>query len=309
MVLLSEEFYRDILDNIDVGVYFVDRDRKIVYWNKGAERITGYGASEVLDRRCADNILVHVDDEGNALCVSMCPLACTLADGSDRRNQVYLHHKKGHRVPVTVAIAPIRNSVGEIIGAVETFRDNSAERVDKIVLQELRKAASLDPLTELLNRRFIETKIQASIEELKRHGIAFGIIFCDIDHFKDINDSYGHTAGDVILQMVARTLLENIRAHDMAARWGGEEFLLVITHVTGKSLIKIGNKLRTLVKNSFVERDGRIISVSVTMGATMAGPEDTIESLMERADGLMYNGKMSGRNCVMHDVQDVDSPS
>jgi diguanylate cyclase (GGDEF)-like protein len=177
---------------------------------------------------------------------------------------------------------------------------------EKIVLQELSKAASLDPLTELLNRRFIETKILASIEELRRHGITFGVIFGDIDRFKEINDTYGHISGDAVLQMVAGTLSENIRGYDLAARWGGEEFLLVIAHVTGKTLIKIANKLRMLVSNSFVERDGRIIRVSITMGATMASPEDTIESLVVRADGLMYAGKMSGRNCVIHDVQDFD---
>ena len=305
-MLLSEEFYRDLLDNIDVGVYFVDKNRKIVFWSKGAERITGYGAAEVLDRGCADNILVHVDDEGNALCTGACPLACTVVDGNDHRAEVYLHHKRGHRVPVTVTVAPIRNNEGVVIGAVETFRDDSAEMAEKNVLQELRKAASLDPLTELLNRRFIETKLQASIEELRRHGMAFGIIFCDIDRFKEINDTYGHITGDAVLRMVAGTLSENIRAYDLAARWGGEEFLLVIAHVAGKRLIKIANKLRTLVKNSFVERDGRIISVSVTMGATMASPEETLESLVKRADALMYAGKMSGRNCVIHDVQDVD---
>lgn len=301
-MLLSEEFYRDLIDNIDVGVYFVDKDRKIIFWSKGAERITGYGAVEVLDHGCADNILVHVDDEGNALCTVTCPLASTVVDGNDRRAEVYLHHKEGHRIPVTVTVAPIRNNEGDVIGAVETFRDNSTGLAENIVLQELRKAASLDPLTELLNRRFLETKLQASIEELRRHGMAFGIIFGDIDRFKEINDTYGHIAGDAVLQMVARTLSGNIRAYDLVARWGGEEFLLVIAHVTGKALIKIANKLRTLVKNSFVERDGRIISVSVTMGATMATPEDTIESLVKRADGLMYAGKMSGRNCVIHDV-------
>ena len=303
---LSEGFYQGLLDNIEVGIYFVDNDRKIVYWSKGAEKITGYAAAEVLGRNCADNILVHVDDEGNVLCTGTCPLACTVVDSIERRAEIYLHHKRGHRVPISVTVMPIENNGGIVIGAVEIFSDNSAKMAENMVLQELRKAASLDPLTELLNRRFIETKLLASIEELRRHGITFGVIFGDIDRFKEINDTYGHVAGDAVLQMVAGTLSENIRGYDLAARWGGEEFLLVIAHVTGKTLIKIANKLRMLVRNSFVEKDGRVIRVSITMGATMASPEDTIESLVVRADGLMYSGKMSGRNCVIHDVQDFD---
>jgi len=99
---------------------------------------------------------------------------------------------------------------------------------EKAVLQELRKAASVDSLTELLNRRFIETKLLASIEELKRYGTAFGVIFGDIDRFKELNDTYDHIAGDAVLQMVAGTLSENFRGYDLAARWGVDEFFLLL---------------------------------------------------------------------------------
>lgn len=107
-----------------MGIYFIDRDRTIVYWNKGAERITGYSSSDVLNRGSADNILVHVDEEVNSLCTRICPLACTVVDGNERSTDVYLHHKKAHRIPVTVNIVPITDAEGKIIGAVETFRDN-----------------------------------------------------------------------------------------------------------------------------------------------------------------------------------------
>jgi len=289
-----------------VGIYFIDRDRTIVYWNKGAERITGYSSSDVLNRGCADNILVHVDEEGNSLCTRICQLACTVADGNEQSTDVYLHRKKGHRVPVTVNIVPITDAEGKIIGAVETFRDNSTGLADKILLQDLKKAASLDPLTELTNRRFIETRLRAGLEERKRHGLSFGIIFGDIDQFKDVNDSYGHIAGDAVLKMVARTLSGNVRAYDLAGRWGGEEFLIVISPVRGGTLIKMADKLRQLVRNSFVEQDGSIISVTITMGATMARPEDSLQSQVKRADELMYAGKASGLNCVTQDVQDLN---
>ena len=303
---LSREFYKELLDNVDVGIYFVDKDRTIVYWSKGAERITGYGSSDVLNRRCADNVLVHIDEAGNSLCTGICPLACTVTDGNARGADVYLHHKRGHRVAVTVTITPIRDDEGKIIGAVEIFKDNSTAMAEKIILRNLKKQASLDSLTELPNRRFIETRLSAGLEELKRHGLPFEIIFADIDQFKDVNDSYGHIAGDIVLKMVAMTLSGNVRAYDLAGRWGGEEFLIVISHVSGGTLIKMANKLRQLVRNSFVEQDSSIISVTITMGATMACIEDSIESLVKRADAFMYAGKISGRNCVTHDVQDLD---
>lgn len=105
--------------------------------------------------------------------------------------------------------------------------------------------------------------------------------------------------------MVARTLSGNVRAYDLAGRWGGEEFFFVISHISGGTLIKMADKLRQLVRNSFVEQDGSIIGVTITMGATMARPEDSIQSPVKRADELMYAGKASGRNCVTHDVQDL----
>jgi diguanylate cyclase (GGDEF)-like protein/PAS domain S-box-containing protein len=303
---LTGDFYKEVLDNADIGIYFVDRDRKIVYWNKGAERITGYSTSDVLNRRCADNILVHIDEDCNSLCTGGCPLACAVSDGSVRSAEVYLHHKSGHRVPVAVTVTPIRDSEGKIIGAVETFRDISTGIVDKMILEDLKKAASVDPLTELPNRRFIETRLRAGLEELKRHGLSFGIIFGDIDQFKEVNDAYGHVVGDNVLKMVSLTLSENVRAYDMAGRWGGEEFLIVISHVGGRTLINMADKLRRLVKKSFVKHDDSLISVTITMGATMACPEDSIESLVKRADELMYAGKTAGRNCLIHDVQDID---
>ncbi len=301
-MIFNEQFYRNLLDSVDVGIYFVDKYRQIVYWNNGAERITGYSARDVLSHSCADNILVHVDDEGNSLCSGMCPLACTVSDGAEHRAEVYLHHKNGHRVPVSITVSPIRDEQGAVIGAVETFRDNSTELARKEVLKEWEKAASLDALTGLPNRRLLETKLMASFEELKRHGLPFGIIFADIDQFKYINDTYGHVSGDEVLRMVARTLSGNVRAYDLVGRWGGEEFLLVICHIQGDTIVNMANKLRALVGNSFLEHDGHKVSVTITMGVTMAHPEESIESLVKRADGFMYAGKMSGRNCVTHDI-------
>jgi PAS domain S-box-containing protein len=96
----GEDLYAVILGNIHEGVYFVDSERKITFWNKGAERITGYTEGEVVGHFCYDNILKHVNDEGLHLCLGGCPLHQTLSDGQGREALVYLHHKEGYRVPV-----------------------------------------------------------------------------------------------------------------------------------------------------------------------------------------------------------------
>src|SRR5512138_899186 len=96
----EKNFYKDIIDNLYDGVYFVDRDRRITFWNKGAERITGYSSDRVIGRCCRDNILAHVAEEGTKLCSDLCPLQHAMADGNARESEAFLHHADGHRVPV-----------------------------------------------------------------------------------------------------------------------------------------------------------------------------------------------------------------
>lgn len=105
------------MDNLYDGVYFVDTERQITYWNKGAERIAGHPAAHMVGKRCYDNILNHVDENGNYLCFSGCPLAATIEDGKPREAEVYLKHADGHRVPILVRVSPIKNEAGIITGA------------------------------------------------------------------------------------------------------------------------------------------------------------------------------------------------
>ncbi|MBZ0156918.1 MAG: sensor domain-containing diguanylate cyclase [Alphaproteobacteria bacterium] len=290
--------YKDLLDNLYEGVYFVDTGRKITYWNKGAERISGYSASEVVGSRCADNILVHIDERGKELCKHGCPLVSAMLNGKSHcEDRVYLHHKSGHRVPVAVSVSTIRDPGGTAVGAIEVFRDTDSRTLDPQLIEDLKRAALLDTLTGLPNRRYIEMKLSASFEELRRHGIPFGVLFADIDHFKRINDTYGHSAGDNVLKMVGSTLHGNMRAYDMVGRWGGEEFIAVVSHVDRDQLLVVADKLRSLVEHSFLSHGDIVIRVTATMGATLARPDDTQESLLERADRLLYRGKSCGRNC------------
>jgi len=125
---IDDSLYKRLLDSLYDGVYFVDRERRITYWNRAAERLTGYAAEEVVGRSCSDNLLVHVDDAGRQLCLCGCPLWATMADHVPREADVHLRHKRGHRVPVSVRAMPITGDDGEVLGAVEVFHDNSAKR-------------------------------------------------------------------------------------------------------------------------------------------------------------------------------------
>jgi len=118
---MSEPSYEQLLESLFDGVYYVDRDKVIRFWNKAAERITGYSKADVIGKACADQLLRHVDDKGQELCKGGCPVSKTLQDGSVHELNVYLHHKLGYRVPVSVRVSPVKNENGRIIGAIEVF--------------------------------------------------------------------------------------------------------------------------------------------------------------------------------------------
>lgn len=294
--------YKDIMDNLFDGLYFVDKDRKITYWNSAAEQITGFSSSEVLGKCCADNILKHVNEDGVNLCKSLCPLAQTLIDGKQRKATVYLHHKDSHRLPVSVRISPIRDENGNIIGASELFNDETPVAAIIERNKELEKLSLLDTLTSIANRRYIKMTMFAQYQAMKRYGASTGVLFIDIDNFKNINDTYGHNAGDEILKIISQTLTKNSRPFDVFGRWGGEEFIGIIYNVDKTQLESVANKLRLLIENSYIINESTNISVTVSMGATLIKPDDTPEDAINRADKLMYESKKTGKNRVTVDL-------
>jgi diguanylate cyclase (GGDEF)-like protein/PAS domain S-box-containing protein len=291
-------FFKDLLDNMYDGVYFVDRERRITYWNKGAERITGYSGADVVGQCCADNILKHVDESGNQLCLSACPLTKTIQSGEAHESEIYLHHKAGHRVPIRVRVAPLRDSEGRITGAVEVFSENSSKVTSNQRILELEKVAFLDPLTGVGNRRYTEMILEGRLNELQRYGWSFAVLFFDIDNFKQVNDTYGHDVGDQVLKVLSRTLLMNLRSFDFIGRWGGEEFLGIVVNVSEDQLFPIANKFRFLVEHSSIPVGKKALRVTVSIGATLARREDTLVTLVKRADELLYKSKTEGRNRI-----------
>ncbi len=294
----GEEIYKDVLDNVREGVYITDRHKTITYWNKGAELITGYSRDEVLGSSCRFNILVHIDDHGKRLCDEGCPLTASLEKGEIVDAEAYLHHKEGHRLPVHLRTAPVYGASGDIVGACEVFSDISSKVTSANMIKELKRLAMLDPLTNLANRRYVEESLQKRLEAVKTSGMYVGVIFYDVDHFKNINDTYGHDLGDLVLKMVSNTLAKSARGPDLVGRWGGEEFVEIIPNVTEERLQTIAERNRMLIEASDLDLAEGDIRVTASLGATTINNEDTLHSLLKRADSLMYESKRAGRNCV-----------
>lgn len=288
-----------ILGHLYEGVYVVDKERKIVFWNKGSELITGYSAEEVVNKMCYNNILRHVTEDGKALCFSGCPLHHTLQTGIVNSADVYLHHKDGHRVPVSVKSIPLYDG-DQIVAAVEVFTD--VKHKEEIIEEnkELQKRLTRDELTKVANRSYLDFFIKTKFDEFMHFGNPFSVLFLDIDHFKDVNDTHGHLVGDEILKLVANTIKSNLRNTDVLGRWGGEEFIIV-TNISNKDhLKKLAEKLRILVqKSSHKLKEDDNLNVTVSVGGAIIQEDDTTKSLVARSDDNMYDAKQSGRNKVI----------
>jgi diguanylate cyclase (GGDEF)-like protein/PAS domain S-box-containing protein len=298
-MLDEKDFYREIIDNLYDGIYFVDRDRVITYWNKGAERITGYPASQTIGRGCRDNLLNHVTDNGTQLCANHCPLAAVMEDGKPREVEVFLHHADGYRVPVVIRASALRDNAGDIIGAIESFSSNASVISVRRRLTEMDQLVRTDLLTRIGNRKHIEGRLHAAIAEFENTRIPAGVLFMDIDHFKSVNDTYGHEAGDKALCMVANTFRHALRATDVIGRWGGEEFVAILYDTYDENtLFRAAEKVRGLTEASRLDINTQSLSVTISIGATRLYSNDTPESVIHRADQLMYRSKQAGRNRV-----------
>jgi len=290
-------YCEDLLNDLYEGVYFVDKDRGITFWNHGAERITGFSASEMLGRFCHDNLLSHVDESGKRLCYDGCPLHETLCDGKSRSAQVYLHHKDGHRVRVDVKIRPLFVNQ-EIVGATEVFSSAEFSDCSEVGLKEMERLALFDQLTQLPNRRYIDTFLDNQIRDFQSLGIPFGVLMLDLDLFKNINDTYGHSVGDSVLKMVAGTFQSAMRKNDFIGRWGGEEFVAILRGVNHLELRMIAEKVCKIVAQAGLKRGQECLQVTVSIGATMIAETDNAYTLIQRADNALYTSKREGRNRV-----------
>ena len=296
---LDASLYHGILDQIDDGVYFVDRAKRILLWNRSAEKITGFLRSEVVGEHCANRWLGHIDAGGRLLCTNGCPLERAVDSGVPIEADAFLQHKLGHRVPVNIRTIPLRDRQNKLVGAVEVFRSTADDHRQEKIIEELSHLAMIDDLTRLPNRRHFDLELDRRLAELGLFGWPFGVLMIDIDHFKMVNDNAGHQVGDEILRLVARTLSANCRSFDTVARWGGEEFTGIIANVREDGLLLVAEKFRAMVEASELrDKVNSPIQITVSIGGAAARPGESAVELVKRTDEMMYAAKRAGRNRV-----------
>jgi len=286
-----------LLDTMAEGLYVVDRERIITFWNAAAERITGFTAAEAVGRSCGDGLLSHVDEAGESLCGPRCPLLETMHDGAPLEVRLYAHHASGHLVPVKVTARALRDESGVITGAVETFSDDGEATERDKRLRVAQRLAITDHLTGLGNRRGLEQRLA----ELMRDGAGAGVavLALDIDHFKLVNDNHGHAFGDEVLMTVSRTLVNVVGDGDLVMRLGGDEFVIVTRSGPAREVEDLAARVRAAVSATPVADAGIALRITVSVGVAFGNSDDSPETVVKRADEAMLQAKRTGRDAVV----------
>ncbi|MCE5306240.1 MAG: sensor domain-containing diguanylate cyclase [Acidobacteriales bacterium] len=295
----SPEIYEAILDCLEDGVYLVDRENRIVFWNRGAERITGFQRHEVLGRSCTKQILSHSRLDGTPLCGPACPLMRTLHDGQTRNLDLFLRHRDGHCIPVRTRTAAIHTASGEWIGVAEVFARNS-EAADHQGGRTCGVSAPgcLDALTGAADRAYASTYLAQQISEFEAYGLPLSVLRVDIDGLREVNHSRGREAGNAVLRLLARTLAESLAHDDLLARLDKDEFLVILTSCSGEALLDLAERTRLVVSLSAISWWGDQLSVTVSIGGATARRGDTVDTLLARAGDSLAVSKSSGGNRV-----------
>ena len=164
------------------------------------------------------------------------------------------------------------------------------------VNEALQEQSIRDPLTGLLNRRGLEASVREEMARIARGGPPYGLLLCDADRFKRLNDEYGHAGGDVALAGIGEVLGNELRAVDRQARWGGEEFLVLLHDADAEQAVEVGEKLRRSIAGLGLQHEGQTLPLTVTIGIAALRPDETFESCLARADAALYEGKEAGRD-------------
>lgn len=266
-----------------------DAEMTIEKVNQAFTDITGYLAGEVVGKT------PKIFKSGRHQPMFYCELWETLLATGHWEGEIWNRNKYGDIYPIWQSITAVYDEFGKIRNYVAVFHDISNR---KRFEQELERQALQDHLTGLGNRRAFDEAIRQAIRQAEQENMAFSLIIFDIDHFKSVNDKYGHEVGDAILKQLAVTAGQCLRSTDMLSRWGGEEFTILLPHTSGKGTEVFAERLRRQVAESRFQG----LSVTISLGVTQYRARDDINSMMTRADEALYQAKRSGRNSVVVNI-------
>ena len=283
----AEGRFRTSFDHAPIGMALVDLEGRCFEVNHKLCEILGYAANDLVGKSLRE--LTHPDDTASDAEMMRRVLAGKLRDYTLEHRYA---HARGETVWGRLSVAVVRDEAGAPIHFIAQLEDVSDR---KEVEQRLLKQALHDPLTGLHNRLMFMDRLTHALARSERLPAPVAVLFVDLDHFKSVNDQYGHTTGDAVLRAVAETLLRTVRPSDTVARMGGDEFAVVCEDMRNeKDAVVVAQRLCSELQHP-LKLDSESVSISASIGIAFAQEGDDPDTLMRNADAAMYRVKEGGR--------------
>ena len=291
-------FESKLIENMHHGVVFVDAQRRILQWNTGCERLTGIAADAALGRQWTPSMLQMVDQQGITIEDDDCPVALSVSAGTQVMGRVDIVGRSGRRLKVNVQITPVTDKRGTPWGATLLLQDASSEASLEERCQTLHAEMTRDPLTQVANRAEFDRTLVLFVDAHQETDLPCSLIMADIDHFKKINDTFGHQAGDEAIVSFAKLLKSMCRAGDVVARYGGEEFAVLCADCDNATAATRAEQIRKrLAETTHAVLGNHSFTASFGVSQLQAG--DKPETLLRRSDRALLQAKEQGRNQVV----------
>ncbi len=295
----SEARFRLLLESAGEGIYGLDTEGRCTFVNEAALAMLGYARDELLGRE-THSLIHHTHADGSAYPAEECPIYDTFRKGTPTQGLVeLLWRKDGSSFPAEYSAQPLREAGQEaerVSGAVMVFRDVAEEQALRHLLSY---QATHDMLTGLVNRQEFERRLERMLIESRGNGEAYALLYLDLDRFKVVNDTCGHTAGDQLLRQITARLQERLRGRDTLARLGGDEFGVLLEHCPLDQALRIATELRDAAQDYRFVWEGKPFSVSASIGLVpLSATTGNVSAALAAADAACYAAKEQGRNRV-----------
>ena len=300
-------FEQQLIDSMHDGVIFVDEHKNILMWSKGAERLTGVSSSAAAGRQFTPALLDMCNAAGRRVRDEACPVTRALTSQAQLRQRLEILGRQGEHVAIDLHTIPVFCADGELRGATVLLQDAQSEVSLEERCDALHDEATKDPMTKVANRAEFDRMLALFIEAHQQAGLPCSLIMADIDHFKSINDTFGHQAGDEAIITVANLLKTMCRAGDLVARYGGEEFAVLCADCNMTDAASRAEQIRKkLAETPHANLGNRRLTSS--FGVAQLEPADTPDTLLRRSDQALLTAKERGRNQVVQLGNQMQQP-